>query len=213
MRLLIGCSVLVFLFSASNAPAQKAVRPAKAALDADLTHAPESYKKRVVEFRNIIRREPTREAKVKKAIELARTASSPYRSDAINFMAETRAKECIPTLLQLVQDSEVREFAIYALGELRSVDSIPLLIGLLSDNSENVRGNAERALKKITRASISYRYSDAPAMRRREILEVQNWWKKNKESFTIKEETPEEQKEAEEAWAKYGKQYIRDLSR
>ncbi|MFH1018665.1 MAG: HEAT repeat domain-containing protein [Pseudomonadota bacterium] len=213
MRLLIGCSVLAFLLSASNAPAQKAAPPVKPALDADLTHAPESYRKRVVEFRNMIRREPTRAAKVRKATELARKVSSPYRKDSINFLVETRARESLPVLLDLTNDAEVREFAIYGLGELRSQNAGPTLIRFLSDGSDNVRGNAERALKKITRVSFSYRYSDPPATRQRGIREIQDWWQKNKEHFTVKEETPEERKEAEEAWDKYGKQYVQDLSR
>jgi hypothetical protein len=215
MRPLFAFVVALALLSGSAlaAQAQKGTPAPRLKGDADLSRAPESYKKRLIEFRNILRKEPSREAKIKKATELAKKLTSPFRIDAVNFLAEIRARESVSDLIALAKDPEVKEFAVYALGELRSEKAVPALIAALGDPSENVRGNAEQAIKRITRISFSYRYSDAPAQRRRAIEEISRWWEKSKNQFKVRDETPEEMKEAEEAWEKYGKQYVQDLSR
>jgi hypothetical protein len=212
MRRYILASFLCLTYVSVHAGSAPKVAPS-VDRDADLSNAPDSYKKRILAFRKMMRKEPDRASKIALAIKLVRNPKSKFRIDAINFLTETRAQESVPVLIQQVRDPAVEEFAIFALGEVRSAKSVPVLIESLSSENENARGNAERALAKVTRTSFSYTYSASPEQRKTSIREIEQWWKKNKTTFVLRDETPEERKAADEAWEKYGKQYISDLSR
>jgi hypothetical protein len=181
--------------------------------DIDLTTAPASYRKRVLAFRNLLRKETTREAKVKRAIALAKDPASPYIRDAVDFLASVRAKEGVPLLLGLCRKEEVREFAIHALGEIRDARAMPTLIEGLSDESENVRGNAHRAIEKTARKSFSYRYDDPKDVRALAAERIGKWWKENEASFRVEEFSAAETAEADSAWQKYGREYLKSPTR
>lgn len=181
--------------------------------DVDLKTAPEFYRKRVIAFRNLLRREGTRAKQVQKAIELVQTKKSPYRQDAIDFLSEVRAPEAVPVLIRAAVDPDVREFSLYALAVFNDLRAIPTLIRYLRDDRENVRGNAQQSLEKITRMNFSYRYSDSPKDRAVALREIETWWERAGPTFKPHQETPQEKTAAEEAWEKYGKMYLHDLGR
>jgi hypothetical protein len=181
--------------------------------DVDLANAPSYYRKRVIEFRNLLRKETTREAKVRKAVSIAKDPRSKYLRDAIEFLGVVRAKEAVPALIDISNVPNETEFAVHALGEIRDARAVPTFIRLLSDESDNVRGNAYRALEKTTKRSFSYRYDDVPDARASSIAEIQRWWAANSSTFKVQEATSAEAAEAEEAWQKFGRQYLQDLNR
>jgi hypothetical protein len=186
------------------------------AVGQELTHiknAPESYKKRVAAFSKILRKEKDRNSRIEKAMKLARDRKSAHRIDAIEFLGKVRAPQAADTLIACVRDANVREFAIYALGEIRPKKAVPTLIHSLSDPDVKVRGNAEHALQKIIKRDFGYGFDDKPAQREASIQKIKEWWQANESTFVVREETLEEKQEAEEAWQKYGEQYIHDLSR
>jgi len=180
----------------------------------DLDQAPPSYRKRVIEFRNLLRNESTRAAKVKKALELASKRSSPYRLDAINFLADVRANESVPVLIKLSNDPDVQEFAIFALGRVGTAEVLPTLIKHLKSENENVRGNSERGLKAITGIGFEFQYADPPAKRAQDLKEIERWWEMGG-GKTFKPPVPSavQAQEAEGAWQLYGIEYLNDLTR
>ncbi len=167
----------------------------------------------MIEFRNLLRKEPTRETKVKKALSIAADPKSKYRRDAVAFLGDVRAKEAVPVLIEIAKERNEREFSIHALGEIRDARTDPALIRYLSDPSENVRGNAYRSLEKTLNNTFSYRYDDAPSLRLISVKEIEHWWEQNSTTFRVQEPSKAEAQEAEEAWQKYGRQYLQDLSR
>lgn len=175
--------------------------------------APASYKERQKKFNQLITREKNRTSLTKLAIAMAKDPGSEFRIDAINLLAEVKPKEAVEPLLDASKDPNVREFAIFALGEIPSEKPIPQLIKFLDDPSENVRGNAYQALRKILGLNFRYDYTSAGLKRKEGIADIQSWWDHNKENFKVRERTPEELKAAEQNWEIYGKQYIHDLDR
>ncbi len=202
-------------------PAVRQTRPVVSAKstynpDVDLAEAPAFYRKRVIQFRNVLRRQKSRSGQIRKAVQLAGNPSSRYQKDAIGFLAEVRSKEAVMSLIKLSKmrkHREVREFMIHALGEIRDPRAMNVLIWGLSDVNENVRGNAQRALQNLTRTDFIYQYDDSTERREKGIREIREWWRKMAPTFKVQEETQEEQKLAEDNWQKYGQQYLHDLSR
>lgn len=208
--------VLALLSSLPRAEAQSTVasKPESSyTSDVDLKSAPDYYRRRVIEFRNILRKESTRETKVKKALSIAADPKSKYRRDAIAFLGDVRAKEAVPVLIQIAKERNEREFSLHALGEIRNARAVPVLIHYLSDPSENVRGNAYRSLEKTVKKTFSYRYDDAPSLRLISVKEIEHWWEQNSATFRVQELSKAEAQEAEDAWQKYGRQYLQDLNR
>ena len=170
--------------------------------------SPPSYTRRVAEFQAILAKQPTRDAKVRKAVAMVADSKSRYRLDAIDFLASVRAKEAVPTLIQVAKARNEREFALHALGEIRDARSVWPLIHYLSDPDENVRGNAYRSIERITKKSFPYRYDDSPVNRAKASQEIGLWWKAHEKTFKVQESTKEESEEAARAWQKYGQQYL-----
>jgi hypothetical protein len=216
---LLLCSVFCQCAWASATPAPK--NPSAAAdkkeggydPDIDLKNAPVYYRKRVLEFRNLLRKEASRDLKVRKAVSIARNPKSEYFRDAIEFLGTVRSKEAVPPLIEICKDIEAREFALHALGEIRDARAVPTFIEYLSDPSENVRGNAHRALESTTNKSFVYRYDDPPDVRSERIAKIRQWWGDNAATFKVQEASASESAEAEGAWQRFGRQYLRDLNR
>lgn len=220
IRTIAAASTIVGLFGFFNdsiVPVARAQAKAGAASvynpDIDLDQAPVYYRKRVIRFRNLLRQEPTKEAKVAKALSIAKNPKSPFRKDAITFLGDVKAKETVGDLIGLSKDREVREFTLFALTRMPEKRVIPLFIGYLMDANENVRGNAERGLRQVTHVDFSYSYNDPVKKRSNDAKGIQKWWKQNEPTFAVVQQTPEEIKQAEEAWGKYGLQYLQDLNR
>ncbi len=201
-------SISVLLLGANSAPAPKATGGAVYHPDIDLSKAPADYRKRVTEFRNILRKEPDRKAKVEKAIALANHKKSPYRRDAIDFLGEVRAREAIPALSALYKEEDLRDGVIYSLGRTGSLNAVPTLIKGLYDTNENVRGNSQHAIEKIVRTNFAYNYFDPVKKRNADAEQIRKWWNENRKTLRITEPTEEEKVAAEEAWEKYGKDYL-----
>ena len=181
--------------------------------DVDLEKAPASYRERVKKFRGLLRNEKTRQEKIALAMSLAQKTRSPFRIDAINFLADVRAEEATGVLISLAPNAEVREFVLYALGRIRDPKTVPVLIQYLTDESDNVRGNAQGALERILGWDLGFSYSDSPSDRLAGVKRLKAWWKSNGATFKPAQPTVEEKKEAEEAWKKFGEPYLNDLSR
>ncbi|MFH1263076.1 MAG: HEAT repeat domain-containing protein [Pseudomonadota bacterium] len=197
-------------------PKQTAPAPKREATynpDIDLKNTPASYRKRVLEFRQILRKEPNREAKIKRAIALAIDPKSKFRPDAIDFLGDVRAREAVPALLTTARDAPVREFALHTLGELRDARTIPVFILYLDDENDNVRGIAYKGIANLIKQPFFYRYNAPKDERAKSIEEIQRWWQENHSTYRMEEPSGEEKKQAEEAWRKYGEQYLHDLSR
>lgn len=165
------------------------------------------------EFQQLIEKNPTRESQIKKAQALATDKKSPYQIDAINFLIDQKSYESGSLMVELVHDSNVREFAIYGVGELGVNEATPLLIYYLKDDNQNVRGNAFRSLEKIYPRDFNFpfRYDDPPAQRAKMVKEIDKWWEMNKETLKnrdMQRMSDAEQKEALERWEKYGKEYL-----
>lgn len=206
------CSLLLTTLVASSASAAPAEQAAYNP-DIDLAEAPAYYRKRVVAFRNMLRKETTREAKVQKAIAIAKRPKSKYVRDSIEFLGSVRSKKAVPVLLDLCRRRSEREFALHALTEIRDARALPSFVNYLSDPSRNVRGNAYRGFARTTKRTFSYRYDDAPDQRQKGIEEIKTWWEQNRATFVVPETTKDEAQEAEDAWKKYGQGYLHDLSR
>lgn len=165
------------------------------------------------QFNQIMEKSLTPESQIKKAESIARDVKSPYRIDAINYLIDQKSMTSGPMMVDLVKDSEVREFAIYGVGDLGVTEATPLLIYYLRDPNHNVRGNSYRSLQKIypREFNFAFRYDDPPAQREKTVKEIEKWWDVNRETLKnrdIQQMTDAEQKEALERWEKYGKEYL-----
>jgi len=107
--------VLPAFAQTGGVPAEPAPRP-EVRLDADLDQAPSYYRERVRRFREILRGQPSRAARIRKASALAAERRSEFRKDALNFLAAVRAREAVPDLERLCKDPDVREFVLFTLG-------------------------------------------------------------------------------------------------
>lgn len=195
----------------SNAKIDPKSKSEKVDEDNDLKDYPDYYKKRVIAFRAMIRKQPTRDAKVSAAVNMVK-GESPYKKDALNFLAEVKAKEAVAAIIRLGEDRDYRPETAYALGEIGSEKAIDFLIRLLYDENENVRGNASLALKKITGLDLGYNYSENDEnLRARMAQSWDDWWARNKLTFKAKEMTEEEKKDADEKWQKYGRGYLQKI--
>ncbi len=197
----------VFFFATS-------VGASSSTYDADLKDAPQYYRERVQKFRNILRKEKSKNAKIDRALAMARSLKSPFRKDALNFLADLRVERAVPLLTRLTSDPEVQEFALYALGQIGTEKSVEVLIQNLKSPNEKMRGISENSLRKISGVNFSYRYGDSPRRRKEGIQEIELWWKKEKKKgFQPRKLTSQEAEEAKSAWEQYGVEYLHDLSR
>ena len=73
---------------------------------------------------------------------------SQVHQNAIESLVDL-GKPAVPTLIQALQDQDVRRRVALALGKIGSVDAVPALIQALQDKDINVRASATRALKEI----------------------------------------------------------------
>ena len=179
--------------------------------DEDVKDYPEYYKKRVLAFRGVIRKEITKDAKINKAIAVLSNEESPYRRDALEFLIELKVERALPTLLKVGEEKDLRADVSFALGELQDPKGIEFLLRCLYDESDNVRGNAALSLRKLTKKEFGYNYIAPEEERKRAARLWENWWNENKATFKITDSTDEERKDAEERWLKYGKPYIEKI--
>ncbi|MDP7578881.1 MAG: HEAT repeat domain-containing protein [SAR202 cluster bacterium] len=73
---------------------------------------------------------------------------SQVHQNAIESLVDL-GKPAVSTLIQALQDQDVRRRVALALGKIGSVDAVPALIQALQDKDINVRASATRALKEI----------------------------------------------------------------
>ena len=73
---------------------------------------------------------------------------SQVHQNAIESLVDL-GKPAVCTLIQALQDQDVRRRVALALGKIGSVDAVPALIQALQDKDINVRASATRALKEI----------------------------------------------------------------
>ena len=179
--------------------------------DSDLKEYPDYYRKRILGFRNIIRKQKTKEAKIQIAIKMMGDQESKYRRQAIQFLAEVKAKEATQALVKVGEEKDFRPDAAFAIGEVMDERGIEFLIRCLYDLNDNVRGNAAMALRKIAKRDFGYNYSDNEEERNKSARLFENWWLTNRKTFKVVEITDEERKDADEKWEKYGKPYIEKL--
>lgn len=177
-------------------------------MDADLEGYPEYYRKRVLAFRKLIRRQKTRRAKINKAVQIINDSKSPYRKDALQFLIDVKAKSAAPAIIKAGENKDLRADAAYALGEIKNKKGIEFLLRCLYDANRNVRGNAILSLRKITKRQFGYDYSAPEEKRNKSALLWESWWVRNEKNFKIHDISDEEAKDAEEKWEKYGKKYI-----
>ena len=117
-------------------------------------------------------------------------------------------KSAIPIIVKAGEKKDLRADAAFAIGEIKHKKAIEFLLRCLYDSSENVRGNAIVALRKITRRQFGYDYSGSEDGRNKSALLWESWWTRNEKTFKVVDITAEETKDAEEKWERYGKKYI-----
>ncbi len=177
-------------------------------MDADLEGYPDYYRIRVMKFRKMIRAQKTKPAKIKKAISILDDKTSPYRQDALRFLADVKAKEAVVHIMKAGEDKELRADAAYAIGEIKQKNGIEFLLRCLYDTNANVRSVASLSLRKITQLQFGYLYTEPEDQRNKAALLWENWWTKNHETFQVTQINEEDRKDADEKWNRYGKRYI-----
>lgn len=197
--------------AATAIPPAAAVKPAEPLppSDSDLDGKPEAYRKRVIAFRTLIRQEPTRETKIKKATALLNDNAGPYRADAILFLSEVKAEGVLDDLWKTArEDVTLRGHVAVAYGEMEDPAAIPYLIKMLASANPNVRSSAARSLVKLSGQDLGYDADDSEAKRQEIIAKYSEWWKANKSNLKKKPAPTEQDKEAEEKWRLYGLPYL-----
>jgi hypothetical protein len=183
--------------------------PQSQQIDQDLASTPAFYRERIQAFRRIIRRQPTRQEKINRALTMVADQRSPYRKDAVRFLQEVNAVETAGRLAaEAKQSAAVRDEVVVALVSFKTKESIDYLIECLNDPSENVRSISIRGLQALTGQDFTYQYRDTDLARRPSLTRWQEWWKANRAEFKIVERSPEDQEEAKRVWEKYAVPYL-----
>lgn len=104
--------------------------------------------------KEITAKTPTDEARqkqIEEALVQMTSQNQDERATAIFALIELNAKEAIPDITKLLQDSdsEVRRLAVWALVCLDAKETIPQITKLLQDNDSEVRRFAVEALGKL----------------------------------------------------------------
>jgi hypothetical protein len=216
--LLLALSLFATISLSSLCDAKGVAQGAPTAIDADLKKLPLSYQRRIQQFRNIIRAQTTKdekqskEAKLKKALQLASDPRSPYRKDAIRFIVDVKAVETTPQLIALAKRSPfLRDEVVVAMSLFKTKEAIDYLIECLNDTTDLsgfVRSIAINGLRNITNQDFAYRYDAPPAERLKAYQTWKEWWAAKRETFQKVERNKEEQEEADEMWKRYGQRYL-----
>jgi len=83
------------------------------------------------------------------------------------------------------ENAEVRRDAATTLGEMRTVKAVDYLIRGLKSGDRYVRENCASALVKLGVQTFGYNFDDKPAQRAEKIKKIEDWWRGNRETYTI----------------------------
>ncbi len=208
-------AVLFFSYSSYAREAGQVVKgddggSGKIDMDMDLNSIKsETVRERIKKFRSIIRREKTRAAKIKKALSLMKDPKSPYKKDAVLFLAEVRAEGVLDDMYKAAKkDIELRGHVVLAYRKMNDPRAVPYLIGLMHDKNENVSRSAAETIQVLTGLDLGFDETAGKEEKERIIKKYTEWWRAHKKEILSRKKDPEAEKEAEEMWRKYGEPYL-----
>jgi hypothetical protein len=166
-----------------------------------------------IQFLKKIRSFDSKKESVSYAKKVLEDKDSPYRNYAVEFFRELRDPTYIDLLMKYMDDRDIQTFVLYALGDLQAYEATDALIEKLKNPNPNVRGNAHQALMRIYPLKLpeGYRFGQPRRERNQNIATIENWWADNRVKLLqgYKRDLSQNSQAQQEAWEKYGQQYIR----
>jgi hypothetical protein len=108
------------------------------------------------------------------------------RFEAVDELVRSKDPLVLPHLLPLARDPDtfVRRLTVEGLADFKRPEVVEALLAALADTNDYVRDSAWRSLKQITGQKLPFEANGSKDARARAIQKWQEWWDKNKATFS-----------------------------